>query len=157
MILILTAVRPRPGEDPEGEPAGGGCNLAGPLGSGRRLGTGAEQLLPRAARAPRGLHAPPGPRAPTPRTAAAQAPPWPLGAREHPSPRAPPPPARPRAPQPHVPATSTDSQMMLDTPISAACSSQLSPATEGLACPRAAGEPATRGDQQRRGQPERRR
>lgn len=80
MILILTAGRPRPGEDQEGEPAGGGCSLAGPRGSGRRLGTDARQHRPRAALAPRGLRSPQGPRVPARRTAAVPAPPQPLGA-----------------------------------------------------------------------------
>lgn len=93
--LILTAGRPRPGEDQEGEPAAGGCNLAGPRGSGRRLDTDAVQHRPSAVPAPRGLRARPGSRAPARRTAAAPAPPRPHGAWEHPSSRAPPPPVVP--------------------------------------------------------------
>lgn len=92
---------------------------------------GAVQHPPRAAPAPRGLRAPPGPCAPAPRTAAAPAPPpRPLGAWEHPSPRSPPPPIVPElrslvptlsllpSPDEHrTPGTG------LDTPIAAACSS----------------------------------
>lgn len=65
----------------------------------------------------------------------------------------------PAAPQPRAPRrarTSTDSQARLDTPIAAACSSPLSPGAEGLACPRAAGEPAAKDGRSRRRQPERR-
>lgn len=161
MILILTAGRPRQGEDQEGEPAGGGCSLAGPRGSGRRLGTDAQQHLPRAAPALLGLRSPQGPRVPSRRKAAVPAPPRPLGAWEHPSPRTPPPPVGPElrslvpTPTP-TPQTSTDSLTGLDTPIAASCSSQLRVGTQGLACPRAAGEPAAKDGQSRCEQPERR-